>query len=129
MSFACQSNVRDCMALLRDDPNTKAVISLGPPVDALAKSVPYRRNEAPDVMWLRRSLDELYEAGTPPNRVLAYAGDRDRVQLFLALTDQRCQKPTIVPGSWFDRLLMRLKPERERGAILVYQCAPGSMPT
>lgn len=129
LAAGCQTRVRDCMQALRDDPDARAVISLGPPLDALDRALPMRRAAEPDVMWLRRNLDELYEAGTPANRVLAYAGDKDRVQLFLALTDQRCQKPAAIVGSFWDRLLNRAQPRREREAILIYRCVPGSMPT
>jgi hypothetical protein len=132
-TLQAQGNVRESARMLHADPKAQAVISLGPEIADFDPplQLPSRANRRPNLIWLRSSLDELYEVGTPANRILAFESDRDRVQLFLALTDQRCEPPTTIPGGWFDRWLSRAMPgqHRAREPILLFECVPGSMPT
>ncbi len=127
MTSQSQQNLRDTMALMRDDREAQGIISLGPEVQQffLGRSdVRSRQNALPTEDWLLRSMAELAAEGAPPNRFVAYASDRQVTEVWLRLLGFACAAPARVEGWWFDRLLVRLNPRRNkrRGPTLLYRC-------
>jgi hypothetical protein len=127
-----QQNLRDTMLALRHDDQARGCISMGPELQTFFLQRPdmatRQRNRfvgsAADEAWLLRSLAELEAEGATPNRFVAYAADRQPTELFLRLVGLRCSAPQQIEGWWFDRLLARLNPRRNRrrSPVWIYRC-------
>ncbi len=124
-----QQNLRDCMLTLRDDPQARGVVSLGPEMQTFflqRTDVGVRQHDHFDEAWFLRQLAQLQADGHVPNRFVCYAPDRLQTQLYLRLIGFSCTVPTVLEGWWFDRLLFRLNPRRNRrrSPVHLYRCRP-----
>jgi hypothetical protein len=122
-----QANNRDVMRLLRVDGGVRGIVSVGPELQAYflgRPDVPTWEAKHVDEAWLRGVLDEARGRGILPNRVVAFARDRDAVEIALALEGFACDPPESVPGWWLDRLIYSANPRRNlrRSALLLYRC-------
>ncbi|HET6347019.1 MAG TPA: hypothetical protein VFH51_18935, partial [Myxococcota bacterium] len=122
-----QANNRDVMRSLRADAGVRGIVSVGPELQAYflgRPEVPTWEAKHVDEAWLRAVLDEARARGVVPNRVVAFARDRDAVEIALALEGFTCDPPQPVPGWWLDRLIYATNPRRNlrRSALLLYRC-------
>jgi hypothetical protein len=123
-----QQNLRDTMEALHHDTAAQGVVSLGPEVQEFFAGRPlqFRQSAHPTESWLLRSLAELQAVGATPNRFIAYRSDRLETELWLRLIGFTCEPPQRLDGWWFDRLLCRLNPRRNRRRepTYLYRCTP-----
>lgn len=131
-TYEAQRGVRDSALALRDDAGARAIVSLGPPLDAYylqGSSVPRRRRAFPDAGWLLETLAALRSEGIVANRFVAFAEDAPRVNLLFSLQGMRCDAPTRLESDWLDRWLLAHAPtpNRRRGAVLLWRCEPPAL--
>lgn len=127
-----QANLHTAMVALREDPQARAVISVGPELQPFFLSrpeMPAVRRSTPDATWFHTMEGDLRAIGIPLNRVLAFAPDRDVVTQLLVGLGYDCNEPEVLNGWWLDRLLFRLNPKhnRRRAPILLWRCELPSM--
>lgn len=118
---------RQAMAALRADSAARAVISLGPEVQAflLARDdLPVRRRREPSAAWLHDTLTDLAQQGIRANRFLGFTPDRDEIAAQLQAEGALCEAPTLFESWWLDRLLCLLNPRhnRRRAPVLLWRC-------
>ncbi|MEE8410349.1 MAG: hypothetical protein V3T05_12135 [Myxococcota bacterium] len=124
-----QANLRQAVIILRHDPAARAVVSIGPEVQAYFlgdRNLPIRRTSKIDIGWLARTLEALRNEGVQPNRFLGFEAESSKVAIMLAALAYRCKEPIRLDGWWLDRLVYRLNPRRNlrRSPVLIWHCEP-----
>jgi len=120
-----QANLRQAMVALRDDPGATGVVSLGPELQTyfLARpDIPSERASSPNAVFVGRLL--RLENAAAFNRYLAFEPDQMKAQILLAGFGLDCRVRSRFEGWWFDRLLYRLNPNRNRRRtpVIVWEC-------
>jgi hypothetical protein len=122
-----QASLREVMVALRQDGQARAVVSLGPELQLFflgSEKLPARYAPLREPAALPRALAALAGRGTPANRFVSFAADRDRTAVLLAAHELLCDEPEVFMGSWLDRLVYALNPAHNarRSPVLLWRC-------
>ena len=122
-----QLNQREAMDALRSDDGARAVISVGPEIHAyfLARPrLPFLTRSEPIADWFDAAMEDLSAIGSPPNRFLGFAPDRDAIAILLSTHGLVCDQPRRFDGWWLDRWVALANPRhnRRRSPILLWHC-------
>lgn len=123
-----QSNLREAMVTLRQDPGLTTIVSLGPELQTYflgRPSVQLQRNRKFDALWLRHTLDELGPLSSKTAAIVGFSADRAKIGILLMAEGLECPAPTRLDGWWLDRLIYKANPRRNlrRSPVDIWRCS------
>jgi len=130
VSGRSQANQIEAMRRLAGSNNIRAVVSLGPELQAFfleRDDLTLSRYPHVDGDFFRQVTRPVDDRQADPNHdlsLLSFAPDEDAVQVLLATSNLTCLVKSTADGWWLDRLLYRLNPKhnRRRAPIVVRVC-------